>query len=209
MNSVVPGRFCIEPMATKDNRTLYSAGHGLLIGESEKVGSAWHFDLIVSYTDGASDLDLGVSMMRKLRVVVDRQGPEGDQTTLRVPAYADWGAALWRDTLAGTPYDVRVDHMWRDGKGYVWISTFGKHNAGEHVMDYDTGALLYTYHGFENASPFPGPHGLYFNPSGISVVGGFGEPGAIAVVAVESVIPLPTLKAIAFFVDVSALPPLP
>jgi hypothetical protein len=42
-----------------------------------------------------------------------------------------------------------------------------------------------------------------YNPSGITIVGGFGQEGAVAVVAVETVPPLPGAHGALLFVDVS------
>lgn len=91
--------------------------------------------------------------------------------------------------------------MWRDAAGYVWFSTYGVHNAGEHVLDYDTGKLIATFHGFDKYphSPISGA----YNPSGISVVGGFGRKDSVAVVAIEAIPPLPTIHSALYFVNIS------
>lgn len=61
--------------------------------------------------------------------------------------------------------------------------------------------MLLSFRGFDAY-----PHGVVaspYNPSGISVIGGLGQPGALAVVAVETVPPLPANHAALYLVDVS------
>lgn len=178
---------------------MYVAPHGLLIGEAVQDGDVWHLEIISSFTDGLMGMDEGVSFARKIFVTIQRRGETGASTAVNATRWDYFGTDLTTDTLAGTKYDVRLDHMWRDAAGYVWFSTFGNHNAGEHVLDYKTGNLLASFHGFNQY-----PHIIQpYNPSGITIVGGFGEEGAKAVVAVETVPPLPFIHAALFIVDIS------
>jgi len=198
-NAFISGRFCSEPHLAKDGSTVYVAPHGMLIGHAVQDGDTWHLEMIISYTDGLMGMDEGVSFARKLYVTVKRRGSTGESTHIDTSRWEYFGSELTTDTLDGTKYDVGLDHMWRDAAGYVWFSTFRKHNAGEHVLDYQTGKLLVSFKGFEKYPHIISP----YNPSGISVVGGFGEEGAVAIVAVETVPPLPFVHGALFFVDVS------
>merc|ERR1712048_981877 len=46
------------------------------------------------------------------------------------------------------PVDVGGDHAWADESGkYLWVSTFRTENAGVHMLDYETGDLIYSIHG--------------------------------------------------------------
>jgi len=92
--------------------------------------------------------------------------------------------------------------MWRDAAGYVWFSTFRHGNAGEHVLDYETGKLLLSFHGFDHYNKFNN-FLFYYNPSGITIVGGLGEEGSVAIVAIETVPPVPMVHAALYFVDIS------
>merc|ERR1712139_332569 len=123
----------------------------------------------------------------------------GKASAANVTHWEAFGEELTTDTVAGTKYDVGLDHMWRDAAGYVWFSTFRRHNAGEHVLDYKTGKLIASFHGFDKY-----PHIIQpYNPSGITIVGGFGQQGSVAVVAVETVPPLPFIHAALYFIDIS------
>lgn len=198
-NAYIPGRFCSEPQTDKNGTTVWVAPHGMLIGEAVLVGDTWQLELIMSFSDGLQSLDTGVSFARKMFITVQRNGLRGEGTKVNTTHFESFGTELTTDTLGGTPYDVRLDHMWKDAEGYVWFSTFGLHNTGEHVLDYKTGKLLVSYQGFEQY-----PHTIKpYNPSGISIVGGFGEPGAVAVVLIETVPPLPIIHGVVVFVDIS------
>jgi hypothetical protein len=172
----------------------------MLLGEAhQSEDGSWNFEMIVSWTDGLMGMDKGVSFARKLHIVASRQGTQGIGTKVRATKYEAFGTELTTDTLADTGSDLRLDHMWRDASGHVWFSTFGDHNMGEHVLDYATGRLLLSFRGFQDY-----PHIIkQYNPSGISIVGGLGQPGAVAIVALETVPPLPFIHGALAFVDIS------
>jgi hypothetical protein len=206
-NTVIPGRFCAEPVKAKDGSTVYVATNGILLGDSSQdENGTWHIEAIISWTDGQSQMTTGISFARKVRLEVRRAGHLGDATTVVAGSWDYFGADLWEDTVAGTDEDVRLDHMWRDAAGYVWFSTFSKsqQHGGEHVLDWETGHLLYSYLGFGKASPLG--RLLPFVASGISTIGGLGLPGSMALVTVEAVPPLPVFKGALFLVDISQLP---
>merc|ERR1712232_730367 len=198
-NAILPGRFCAEPHKAKDGSEVYVAPHGMLIGEERQDGDTWKLELINSYTDGLMSMDTGVSFARKLFITVQRSGSQGKDTTVKATRWEYFGSDLTTGTVNGTAYDVGLDHMWRDASGYVWFSTFRTHNAGEHVLDYDTGKLLLSFHGFNKFPHIFKP----YNPSGITTVGGLGQPGSVAVVALETVPPLPFVHGALLFVDIS------
>jgi len=89
--------------------------------------------------------------------------------------------------------------MWRDAAGYVWFSTYGAHNLGEHVLDWASGKLLLSFHGLQKYPHLIKP----YNPSGITIIGGLGEEGSVAVVAIETVPPLPFIHGALAFIDIS------
>merc|ERR1712196_350961 len=79
------------------------------------------------------------------------------------------------------PYDVGVDHAWMDEQGFVWVTTFRKHNPGLHLMSYDAGELLYSLHGFANVLP-----DQFTYPAGLSGVGKLGKPGSYVAVTAST-----------------------
>ena len=69
---------------------------------------------------------------------------------LQVIKSTAFATQLFQDTV--TPgHDVGGDHAWVDDtKKHVWISTFRLGNPGVHMVDYETGKLLYSIHGIDS-----------------------------------------------------------
>merc|ERR1711976_1019860 len=90
-------------------------------------------------------------MGKKVRV---RKLETGDMTVLRSEVF---GRDLFEGTV-GRPstygkadHDAGGDHAWPDESGkYLWVSTFRTGNPGVHMLDYETGELIYSVHGMDS-----------------------------------------------------------
>merc|ERR1712232_919746 len=74
------------------------------------------------------------------------------------------GEVFGRDLFEGTvgrpstygmvDHDAGGDHAWPDESGkYLWVSTFRTGNPGVHMLDYETGELIYSVHGMDSLVP--------------------------------------------------------
>lgn len=105
------------------------------------------FDIFLVFTGGAQFVG-GESSMKK---VTCKKNADGDLTVLKSVAFARdlFEASVNRTSPTGmAPEDVGGDHAWVDESGkHVWVSTFRMANAGIHMLDYETGELIYSVHG--------------------------------------------------------------
>jgi hypothetical protein len=167
------------PDGKKICRTKEQGGvHGFEIGLDTGVHSdnEFQFDLLLVFTGGAM-FDTGVSSINKMQVKVTRKKqPITGKLEVKVASLADapFGAQLWNDTVA-KPSDVGCDHAWLDdSKKYVWVSTFRRKNDGLHLLEYATGKLLYSIHGFNNYVK-----AQYSYSAGVSGVGTYLQQGSM------------------------------
>lgn len=80
------------------------------------------------------------------------------------------------------PGDAGGDHAWVDSSGkYVWISTFRTHNPGIHMLDSETGKLIYTIPGVSDYSQFK-----YSTSAGITGLGSLNESGSVILVGTSN-----------------------
>jgi hypothetical protein len=98
--------------------------------------------------------------MSKIKLSVDEHG------AVKTTSQKLWGESLWNSTVTA-PHDVGCDHAFIDAADNVWVSTFRSGNAGIHMLDYNTGLLQYSIHGFTSFVP-----GEYSYPAGVH---GFGS----------------------------------
>merc|ERR1711953_960361 len=98
--------------------------------------------------------DAGESSMKKVRC---QKTTSGDMTVLKSEVF---GRDLFEGTT-GRPstygkadHDAGGDHAWPDESGkYLWVSTFRVSNPGVHMLDYQTGELIYSVHGMDSLVP--------------------------------------------------------
>lgn len=197
--------------------------HGFTVGKSTRGDDAT-VDLFLVYTGGV-DLAGGVSWIRKVTVRVRRNGGADAEHT--VTDSAEWGGELWRDSVADIraqssnrtmgPYGVGCDHAWVDESGdHVWVTTFRQPSDGIHMLEYDTGKLVYSVTGFATqTSPAPDgcyygrcPDGYYANYSyaaGLSGRGALGAPGSVVTLATSQNYPTARVggKGSVWYVDIS------
>lgn len=140
--------------------------HGLEVGNTDPHDSTI-FDLILIFTGGVTTKgEGGASHMKKLTM---QRFPGGKPRTLRSEYF---GEQLWRNTVE-LPFDVGLDHAWlEEGGEYLWVCSFRDSNPGVHMVEYATGNLVLSLHGFTSVPNING----YIFPSGISGYGKHGKP---------------------------------
>lgn len=142
------------------------------------------------------EYDTGASWISKLKVSVSA---DGLGVTIKSMGY--WGTSLWNDTVA-KPHDVGCDHAFLDDAGHVWVSTFRKENNGLHMLDYDSGQLKYSIHGFSDHRKLQ-----YTYAAGVSGYGTLFQPNsmmALTTSAERMGIPVTGTGSI-FLIDTSAI----
>jgi hypothetical protein len=147
------------------------AVHGFMVGKTDSDNNN-SFDLLLLYT-GKGTFDNGDSHIEMLKVVV------GQGQTPKTVSRRAWGTDLTNKTVT-TGHDVGVDHAWTDDDGkYVWVGSFRKMNNGVHMLEYDTGKLVHSIHGFSSILP----NNKYTYVSGVDGQGAWGKPGSVLAVA--------------------------
>jgi hypothetical protein len=178
-----------EPICHQDG---VGAVHGFTIGNTDPQDKQ-KFDLLLVFT-GELHFVSGESSMRKVTVrATNTNGKRGLQT--------ERSAAFATDLFVDYPpagNDVGGDHVWVDDSGrYVWVSAFRKSGAGLHMLEYDTGRLLYSVKGFDKYLD-----GQFTYSAGVHGVGTLGEPGSYLALATSgcraasACMPLPWTKPI-------------
>jgi hypothetical protein len=106
------------------------------------------FDIFLVMTGGAQFVG-GESSLQKVHCKKDANG---DLAVVKTDPH--FGSDLFEASVNRTspvgkaPVDVGGDHAWADESGkYLWVSTFRTENAGVHMLDYETGDLIYSIHG--------------------------------------------------------------
>eukprot|EP01062_Namystynia_karyoxenos_P075483 TRINITY_DN728_c0_g1_i6.p2 TRINITY_DN728_c0_g1~~TRINITY_DN728_c0_g1_i6.p2 ORF type:complete len:531 (+),score=198.29 TRINITY_DN728_c0_g1_i6:82-1593(+) len=198
--------------------------HGFTIGRRTR-GLDAELDLFLVYTGGPDaanraagckdTFSCGASWVRKVAVRISRAAGDVAKSTIKVLSSAPWGRELWADTIADhTVADVGCDHAWMDASGkYVWVSTFRKQNDGMHMLDYETGALLFSIKGHESMRGWPTKPelegGWYSYTAGCVGRGTMGQKGAMLSFATSQNYPLGMIpgglhgKGGVFWVDIS------
>jgi len=196
------------------------AVHGMTVGNTISVEDEDHgeFDALLVFTGGAT-FDSGESSMKKIRLKVglDSNGTK-EMTTVKSAVFA---TQLFEDTVGkhnmSSGHDVGGDHAWVDATGkYVWISTFRLANPGLHMVEYETGKLIYSIHGLSDYIK-----DNYSYTAGIHGSGTLGKPNSVIAVATSACtlphsacFPVPWLpgvpssleaRAIFFIVDISQI----
>jgi len=152
------------------------AVHGFEIGNSHKDDPS-KFDLFLVFTGKARMTDGESSMMKLTMQVV----LAGDRHELKVLHSVPFATDLFQqDFPNGTQRaDAGGDHAWVDDSGkYIWVSCFRKERVGVHMLDYETGKVIYSVSGINTFVP-----NQYTYTAGIDGVGTLGQPGSWLVVA--------------------------
>jgi len=166
-----------EPICSKHG---VGAVHGMTVGNTISIQDTdnGEFDALLVFTGGMK-FDNGESSMKKIRCKVS-MGP-GGKKDMQVTATTQFAQQLFVDTV--TPgHDVGGDHAWVDDTGkYVWVSTFRLANPGVHMLDYETGNLIYSIHGIDSYF-----EDNYSYTAGIHGTGTLGKPGSALAVATSA-----------------------
>jgi hypothetical protein len=135
-----------EPVCSKEG---VGAVHGMTVafGENLVHKDPNEFDIFLVFTGGAQFVG-GESSMKKLTCKRDENG---DLVVLKSQVFGSdlFEKAVNRSSPTGmAPVDVGGDHAWVDESGkHVWVSTFRMADAGIHMLDYETGKLIYSVRG--------------------------------------------------------------
>jgi len=155
------------------------AVHGFTVGNTVEMKDKDNgsFDTFLMYTGGAT-FDGGSSLLRKLTISISTN--DGIKS-IRTTKAAWFGQELFKDTVP-KGHDVGGDHAWVDATGTkVWVSTFRVDNPGVHMLDYETGELLYSIHGMSSVLK-----GNYAYSAGIHGIGAMGKEGSVIAVATSA-----------------------
>merc|ERR1719473_448959 len=119
--------------------------------------------------------------MKKLRC----QKRDGDLVVLKSELFGRdlfEGTVNRPSTYGKADHDVGGDHAWPDESGkYIWVSTFRTSNPGVHMLDYETGELIYSVHGMDSLVPKN-----YAYSAGIHGIGSLGTKGSNLVVGTSA-----------------------
>jgi len=156
------------------------AVHGMTVAHLDKQDPT-QFDIFLVFTGGAT-FDSGESSIKKVRC---QKTADGDLAVLQSQVF---GRDLFEGTV-GRPgtygnakHDVGGDHAWPDASGkYLWVSTFRVGNPGVHMLDYETGELIYSVHGMSDLLQHN-----YAYSAGIHGIGSLGVPGSNLVVGTSA-----------------------
>lgn len=166
-----------EPICSKKGQ---GATHGMTVAHLDKEDPT-QFDIFLVFTGGAT-FDSGESSVKKVRC---QKTAEGDLAVLKSQVF---GRDLFEGTVARpstyghAKHDVGGDHAWPDASGkYLWVSTFRVGNPGVHMLDYETGELIYSIHGMSDLVPHN-----YAYSAGIHGLGSLGVPGSNLVVGTSA-----------------------
>jgi hypothetical protein len=152
--------------------------HGMMVGKTDTTDPS-QVDLLLVFTKGMG-YDRGTSWISKLTVKVGEEGSGDPPVKSLKQDY--WGQSLWNDTITDhKKHDVGCDHATFDESGNIWVSTFRKENAGLHYVDYATGELHYSIHGFTDYIDKQ-----YSYPAGTSGFGTLFQEGSMIALATSA-----------------------
>jgi hypothetical protein len=157
------------------------AVHGMTVAHTDKQDPS-QFDIFLVMTGGAQFVG-GESSVRKVRVQKDLATND-----VRVLSHQRFGDDLFVASVNRTspdgmaPLDAGGDHAWPDDSGkYMWLSTFRYGNSGVHMLDYESGDLIYSVHGMDKLLPHN-----YAYSAGIHGVGTLGQSGSTLLTATSA-----------------------
>lgn len=156
------------------------AVHGMTVAHTDKEDPS-KFDTFLVMTGGAQFVG-GESSIRKLKC---QKTKDDDLIVLK---HEMFGTDLFVKSMnRSSPYgmenpDAGGDHAWPDESGkYLWVSTFRYDNAGVHMLDYETGELIYSVHGMAQSLP----HNFAYS-AGIHGLGSLGQKGSTLLVGTSA-----------------------
>lgn len=160
--------------------------HGMVVDNHKRYDDPNQFDMFLVMTGGAT-FDKGESSLRKVKC---EKTADGDLLVLSSELF---GRDLY-ETSVGRPspfgmadHDAGGDHAWPDESGkYLWVSTFRLGNAGVHMLDYETGDLIYSVHGMDTWYEKETGKKNYAYSAGIHGIGQLGTPGSTLVVGTSA-----------------------
>lgn len=160
--------------------------HGMVVDNHKRYDDPNQFDMFLVMTGGAT-FDKGESSLRKVKC---QKTEDGDLLVLSSELF---GRDLY-ETSVGRPspfgmaeHDAGGDHAWPDDSGkYLWVSTFRLGNAGVHMLDYETGDLIYSVHGMDTWYQEQTGKKNYAYSAGIHGIGQLGTPSSTLVVGTSA-----------------------
>jgi hypothetical protein len=172
-----------DPICSKPG---VGAVHGMVVDNQKRYEDPNQFDIFLVMTGGAT-FDKGESSLRKVKC---EKTPDGDLLVTRSELFGRdlYEASVGRDSPFGmAEHDAGGDHAWPDESGkYLWVSTFRTGNAGVHMLDYETGELIYSVHGMDRWYEHKTGKKNYAYSAGIHGIGQLGTPGSTLVVGTSA-----------------------
>merc|ERR1740127_80297 len=155
--------------------------HGMVVDNHQRYDDPNQFDIFLVMTGGAT-FDGGESSLRKVKC---EKTADGDLLVLSSELFGRdlYEVSVGRDSPFGmAEHDAGGDHAWPDDSGkYLWVSTFRLGNAGVHMLDYQTGDLIYSVHGMDRLLPHN-----YAYSAGIHGIGTLGQKGSTLLTATSA-----------------------
>jgi len=124
--------------------------HGMVVDNQKRYEDKNQFDIFLVMTGGAT-FDKGESSLQKVKCEKISDGDLQVLSSNRLFGRDLYETSVGRDQPYGmADHDAGGDHAWPDESGkYLWVSTFRLGNAGVHMLDYQTGDLIYSVHGMD------------------------------------------------------------
>lgn len=172
-----------DPVCSKEG---VGAVHGMVVDNHQRYDDANQFDIFLVMTGGAT-FDKGESSLRKVKC---EKTADGDLLVTKSELFGRdlYETSVGRDSPFGMKeHDAGGDHAWPDASGkYLWVSTFRLGNAGVHMLDYQTGELIYSVHGMDRWYEKLTGKANYAYSAGIHGIGELGTPGSTLVVGTSA-----------------------
>jgi len=162
------------------------AVHGMVVDNQKRYDDPNQFDIFLVMTGGAT-FDGGESSLRKVKC---EKTPDGDLQVISSELFGRdlYETSVGRDSPFGmAEHDAGGDHAWPDDSGkYLWVSTFRLGNAGVHMLDYQTGDLIYSVHGMDTWYQEQTGKKNFAYSAGIHGIGELGTPSSTLVVGTSA-----------------------
>jgi len=156
--------------------------HGMVVDNQKRYEDKNQFDVFLVMTGGAT-FDKGESSLQKVKCEKTSDGDLQVLSSNRLFGRDLYETSVGRDQPYGmADHDAGGDHAWPDASGkYLWVSTFRVGNPGVHMLDYETGELIYSIHGMADLLPHN-----YAYSAGIHGLGSLGTAGSNLVVGTSA-----------------------
>jgi len=161
--------------------------HGMVVDNQKRYEDKNQFDIFLVMTGGAT-FDKGESSLQKVKCEKTADGDLQVLSSNRLFGRDLYETSVGRDQPYGmAEHDAGGDHAWPDESGkFLWVSTFRLGNAGVHMLDYQTGDLIYSVHGMDRWYEKTTGKTNYAYSAGIHGIGHLGKRDSTLVVGTSA-----------------------